>query len=87
MGKETKIGLTVLAVLLLIFAVVLCRRLTKPSDETAETTPAGQEKGDWRGGEVRGGGRQIDICEHRRGEGHGALAHHALCRCGEAAAR
>ena len=44
MGKETKIGLAVLAVLLLVFAVVLGRRLTRPSAETAEATPPGQEK-------------------------------------------
>ena len=65
MGKETKIGLAVLAVLLLVFAVVLGRRLTRPSVETAEATRTGQEKAP-DGGEVFGRGRQIDVHEHRR---------------------
>ncbi len=34
MGKETKIGIAVLAILLIVFGVVLVKKLTRPADDT-----------------------------------------------------
>jgi nucleoid-associated protein YgaU len=44
MGKETKIGLAVIAVLLIIFCVVLVRRLTRPSERTEVAIAADNDK-------------------------------------------
>jgi nucleoid-associated protein YgaU len=43
MGKEKKIAVALLALLVLVFGVVLMRRLTRPSDEAAAATTSQQD--------------------------------------------
>ena len=40
MGKETKIGLAVIAVLFVVFGIVVIRRLTRPAEEVAAADAA-----------------------------------------------
>ena len=43
MGKETKIGIVVLIILLLVFSAALGRRLTRSSAESDEAISTGQD--------------------------------------------
>ncbi|MGO8691252.1 MAG: LysM peptidoglycan-binding domain-containing protein [Thermoguttaceae bacterium] len=43
MGKETKIGLAVIAILFVIFGAVVFRRLTRPAEETVAATDAAEK--------------------------------------------
>ncbi len=63
MGKEKKIGLAVLAVLLIVFGIVLVRRLTRPAEETtaadATEKPAAASKTETSGDDSKPAGNLL----------------------------